>query len=84
MISKSHRRQLARAAGAVILAALVVACSREPKKPQYVEASVGTLYNRAMDQLLAQRYDEASKLFDEVDRQHPYSRWATRAQLLSA
>ena len=31
-----------------------------------------------------QRYDEAAKLFDEVERQHPYSVWARRAQLMSA
>ena len=77
-------RPVIRAAGAVLALSLVVACSSEPKNPQYVEASVGTLYNRAMDQLLAQSYEEAAKLFDEVDRQHPYSRWATRAQILSA
>ena len=27
---------------------------------------------------------EAAKLFDEVERQHPYSVWARRAQLMSA
>lgn len=85
MIStKRLGRPVVRAAGAVLALTLVVACSTEPKNPQYVEASVGTLYNRAMDQLLAQSYEEAAKLFDEVDRQHPYSRWATRAQILSA
>ena len=26
----------------------------------------------------------AAKLFDEVERQHPYSVWARRAQLMSA
>ena len=29
-------------------------------------------------------YSLASDLFDEVERQHPYSQWATRAQLMSA
>ena len=27
---------------------------------------------------------EAARLFDEVERQHPYSQWATRAQLMAA
>ena len=29
-------------------------------------------------------YETAAKLFDEVERQHPYSVWARRAQLMSA
>ena len=29
-------------------------------------------------------YEDAAKLFDEVERQHPYSVWARRAQLMSA
>ena len=29
-------------------------------------------------------YAEAAKLFDEVERQHPYSVWARRAQLMSS
>ena len=66
------------------LAAFVAACNQKPEKPTYTEGSVGTLYNNAMDQLLAQNYPQASRLFDEVDRQHPYSTWANRAQLMSA
>src|SRR5258708_814907 len=37
-----------------------------------------------MDQLLDHVYDKAAKSFDEVERQHPYSVWATKAQLMSA
>ena len=29
-------------------------------------------------------YDQAAVVFDEVERQHPYSIWARRAQLMSA
>ena len=53
-------------------------------KDDYVEGSVDELYNKAMDELLAERYKQAAKLFDEVDRQHPYSIWSTRAQIMSA
>ena len=31
-----------------------------------------------------EEYTDAAHLFDEVERQHPYSIWATRAQLMSA
>ncbi len=49
----------------------------------YVEAPVEKLYNDAMDAMLAERYEAAGRQFDEVERQHPYSVWATKAQLMS-
>ncbi len=49
----------------------------------YVEAPVEQLYNQAMDAMLAERYEAAGRQFDEVERQHPYSVWATKAQLMS-
>jgi outer membrane protein assembly factor BamD len=54
------------------------------QKDTYVERPVETLYNIAMDQLLAGDYKDAAKSFDEVDQQHPYSVWATKAQLMNA
>ena len=32
----------------------------------------------------SKEYNKAAKAFDEVDRQHPYSPWATQGQLMSA
>jgi outer membrane protein assembly factor BamD len=42
------------------------------------------LFNRAMSSLEGGDATEAIKYFDEVDRQHPYSVWANKAQLMSA
>lgn len=70
------------AALAVMLALGLGACTT--KKKEYVEQPVETLYNAAMDALLSRRYGEATEKFDEVERQHPYSQWATKAQLMSA
>jgi len=50
----------------------------------YVARDVGTLYSMAKKRLDQQRYKEAALIFDEVERQHPYSIWARRAQLMSA
>jgi len=50
----------------------------------YVARDVGTLYSLAKRRLDQGRYKEAAVLFDEVERQHPYSIWARRAQLMSA
>lgn len=51
---------------------------------RYVARDVETLYNAAKDQLDKKRYKIAAVLFDEVERQHPYSIWARRAELMSA
>ncbi len=50
----------------------------------YIARDVSTLYTLAKERLDRGRYEEAAKLFDEVERQHPYSVWARRAQLMSA
>ena len=50
----------------------------------YTEGSVEQLYNNAMDSLIAGDTKTAATLFDEVERQHPYSVWATKAQLMGA
>src|SRR5579885_1990943 len=80
----AHRMTLpfARLAAVALVAAALAACSKP--KDTYVERPVEDLYNSAMDELLDQNYQKASHDFDEVDRQHPYSVWATKAQLMSA
>ena len=50
----------------------------------YVARDVGTLYSAAKDRLDKGAYKQAAALFDEVERQHPYSVWARRAQLMGA
>src|SRR3569623_1032628 len=50
----------------------------------YVARDVGTLYSAAKDKLDRKQYKLAAALFDEVARQHPYSVWARRAQLMGA
>src|SRR5712672_2526450 len=65
-------------------ALLVAAGCSSDEKDTYVEAPVEKLYNEATDSMLNGQFDQASKKFDEVERQHPYSVWATKAQLMSA
>jgi outer membrane protein assembly factor BamD len=50
----------------------------------YVARDVNTLYNAAKDRLDKGEFKLAAALFDEVERQHPYSLWARRAQLMSS
>ena len=60
---------------------VLAACS--PSDP-YADRPVEQLYNMAMDKLNENENLEAAKIFDEVDRQHPYSPWATRAQIMAS
>ncbi|MDP6785511.1 MAG: outer membrane protein assembly factor BamD [Rhodospirillales bacterium] len=60
------------------------ACSSDIDEPEYVERPVGEIYNEAMDSLGEGLYGEAAVKFDDVERQHPYSSWATKAQLMAA
>lgn len=59
-------------------------CGSSDENAAYVEQPVESLYNRGLDELSQQEYKAAAKAFEEVDRQHPYSVWATKAQLMAA
>ena len=60
----------------------VAACA--DKADEYRERPVEDLYNDAMNHMEDEEYIDAAKLFEEVERQHPYSGWATKALLMSA
>jgi len=65
------------------LAVSLAACGGA-QKDAYIEKPVDDLYNQAMDEMVEERYAQAAKSFDQVDSQHPYSMWATKAELMSA
>jgi outer membrane protein assembly factor BamD len=84
---KITRPLLALALGAALLPLAGCAgggASRGRADTRYVARDVNTLYNAAYDRLQNGAYQTAAALFDEVERQHPYSIWARRAQLMSA
>ena len=60
------------------------ATNRNKADTSYVARDVNTLYSAAKDRLDRKQYKLAAALFDEVERQHPYSVWARRAQLMGA
>jgi outer membrane protein assembly factor BamD len=45
---------------------------------------VAELYNAGLEKLKSGSYKAAAKSFAEVERQHPYSKWATKALLMQA
>jgi len=69
----------------VVSVSLLGGCAYEyADEAEYVEQPVEDLYSRALVQLRNGQFLEASAGFDEVERQHPYSVWATRAQIMGA
>ena len=57
---------------------------KQKEKLAYVERPAETLYNNAMSRMDGRDWNEAVLFFDEVERQHPFSRWARRSMLMSA
>lgn len=56
----------------------------EKENPLQGEHSVAQLWKAGLDELNDENYGTAAKIFDAVEQQHPYSVWATRAQLMAA
>ncbi|SFG26860.1 Beta-barrel assembly machine subunit BamD [Novosphingobium sp. CF614] len=75
---------LAAATVALVLTAGCAGRGGKNKDTAYVARDVDTLYAAAKARLDEGRTKQAAALFDEVERQHPYSPWARRAQLMSA
>ena len=71
-------------AGAMLFPIAGCARNKTGADTAYVARDVNTLYALAKKKLDQGDYEVAAKLFDEVERQHPYSVWATRAQMMSA
>ena len=90
--SPSVGRRLRLAAGLIVLAVPLSGCGTGAlwdkflaKDDTFVEEPADKLYNEGL-YLMNQRKDPkaASKKFEEVDRQHPYSDWARKSLLMSA
>ncbi len=71
-------------AGATLLTGACASGGEGPRDTAYVARDVETLYYEAKHRLDRGSRHWPPRLFDEVERQHPYSPWARRAQLMSA
>jgi len=68
----------------ILVMAFITGCSKKKREERFVAGEVGQLYNQGKARLARENYPQAAAYFDEVERQHPYSEWARRAQLMSA
>lgn len=67
-----------------LFALLFLAGCQSDKDDKYEEKPVTELYTKAVKNLKDSSFKLAAKDFEEVIRQHPYSNYATRAQVMSA
>jgi len=71
-------------AACILLSGLLYGCeSNEEIEISYAERSVDSIYNEALGEFKNQNYLLAAKLFEEVERQHPYSYWASKSLLMA-
>lgn len=69
----------------ILIFLIVFSCSsKKIEQIEYVEREVDEIYNSAIDLMNNEKFISAAEEFNEVERQHPYSIWATRAQIMSA
>lgn len=81
--------QMMRVAFIGALAFTLSACSvfggKDAKeKLAYVERPAELIYNQAFDRIERGDWQRANLFFQEVERQHPFSKWARRSMLMSA
>ena len=81
-IFSSYAQAVTRYSLALAAILLLTSCSSE--EVAYEERPVEEIYNQAMDRLLRGDSQLAAIDFDEVERQHPYSVWARKSQLMAA
>ncbi len=69
----------------ILIFLIVFSCSsKKIEEIEYVDREVDEIYNSAIDLMNNEKFISAAEEFNEVERQHPYSIWATRAQIMSA
>ncbi|MBZ9986217.1 outer membrane protein assembly factor BamD [Mesorhizobium sp. BH1-1-5] len=87
--SATPRRRALLALSVVAPALVLSACMSSEKDVNlatYVDQTepADVLYNQGLANMNAGRLDEASKKFDAVDRQHPYSEFARKSMVMGA
>lgn len=63
---------------------VLMACNGDDGKDKISEKPVDELYHDGAQALEEGDFKKSAKSFEEVERQYPYSQWATKAQLMAA
>ena len=81
-------RQLIRLTALAALTMTLSACSilgnKQKERLAYIERPAEVIYNQGVDRMDRADWDRAKLYFQEVERQHPFSKWARRSMLMAA
>ncbi len=80
----SFRAMLLTGASALLLVGCGDNSASDADSPVQKNESIEVLYDKAATSFAAQSFKAATEEFSEVERQHPYSEWAARAQVMAA
>jgi outer membrane protein assembly factor BamD len=78
------RAALLRALCLSLVLAAAAGCAGSDADAPPPELPAEELYGQGQAYLAEANFREAAKSFEEVERQHPYSQWATRGQVMAA
>lgn len=68
----------------LFLLLFLVGCSGKDEAPNFDEMSAKEIYSSAEKLLEERKFVSSAKRFEEVIRQHPYSKWSKKAHLMTA
>ncbi len=66
----------------LLLPLILTACITTPEPKKAITSDVETLYNTGINQIKSGDYQTAIESFENLERQYPYSQWATRGQTM--
>lgn len=66
------------------LIGLAACSSTKSDNEEYVERPAEEIYQEAVAEMEGKNYRKAADLYNEVERQHPYSQWAIKSQIEAA
>lgn len=84
MTMTSTVRSIAVLALALSLSACSMFGSKQKERLAYIERPAEVIYNQGVDRMDRNDWDRAKLYFQEVERQHPFSKWARRSMLMAA
>jgi outer membrane protein assembly factor BamD len=67
----------------LMISTILISCSSKKKGDEAIRPPE-EIYNTAMDQMEDDKYKKAIENFEELERTYPYSKWAIKAEIMSA
>lgn len=67
----------------LLISVIVISCSGKKKDEDAIRPAE-EIYNTAMDYMQDDKYKKAIENFEELERTYPYSKWAIKAEIMSA